>query len=229
MQKKKNSQFKRESVISYTHVRTEVRHEVHVRIEVHNYVDEGLSEAKLVQKIADMQRDFQTTLEQYVKHPKACSSFLENSGHRAVLIHKIIDMEGELQRRITALDQYLNIPTTVNVEKTLDVVKECMDPSCGSNNHVKHGVNKSIDTSCGSDVKAKNVINESMDVDHDPKNLEDLFEEEELVAVDVLMEMIDFDISKDGQLPTQCIKNAIQGCDDVKLCNQRLLILKHKM
>ncbi|GKA92212.1 hypothetical protein Tco_0814137 [Tanacetum coccineum] len=66
------SSFKRKAVISHTHVRTEV----HTCAEVQNYVDEGLSQAELVQKIAAMQRNFQsrkTAFEQYVKPLKISS------------------------------------------------------------------------------------------------------------------------------------------------------------
>ncbi|GKB31964.1 hypothetical protein Tco_0871365 [Tanacetum coccineum] len=144
---------------------TTVLHEVHVCTEVNNYVDEGLSESELVKKIADMQQDFQsriTALEQYVKHPM-----------------KITDMELEFQRHITEIEQYLKIPTSGYVEMT----------SCGSNNHLKHGVNEDMDvdcdlkTSCGSDVNATNVYNQSMDVDHFTKQQDvarkNLFDEEE--------------------------------------------------
>ncbi|GKC84821.1 hypothetical protein Tco_1140538, partial [Tanacetum coccineum] len=70
------------------------------------------------------------------------SSFTENPDNRAALMNKIIDMEVEFQRRITAIEQYLKIPTSSNVEKTSNVVEECIDvdlnPSCGYDNHDNH-------------------------------------------------------------------------------------------
>ncbi|GJU57450.1 hypothetical protein Tco_1235216 [Tanacetum coccineum] len=84
-------------------------------------------------------------------------------------------MELEFQRHITAIEQYLKIPTSGYVEMT----------SCGSNNHLKHGVNEDMDVDylMGSDVNATNVYNQSMDVDHVTKQQDvarkNLFDEEE--------------------------------------------------
>ncbi|GJR82885.1 hypothetical protein Tco_0153670 [Tanacetum coccineum] len=63
---------------------------------------------------------------------KACSSFSVYPGNRAALMHKITYMEGEFERHITIVEQYLKIPTSVNVEKTSTVVEECMDVDYGS-------------------------------------------------------------------------------------------------
>ncbi|GKD39134.1 hypothetical protein Tco_1259341 [Tanacetum coccineum] len=156
--KKKKSQFKRKvvrtEVSREVHVRTEVIHEVHVRTDVHHYVDEGLSVQDLVKKIGDMQREFQsriTAVEQYVNQHKTSSTsndspvdnvfsdtsdfdhdsfsrFTENLVNRAALMNKITDMRADFQRRITAIEQYLKISTSSNVE----------NPSCGSDNHDNH-------------------------------------------------------------------------------------------
>ncbi|GJR03887.1 phospholipase-like protein [Tanacetum coccineum] len=119
------------------------------------------------------------------------SRFTENPDDRAALINKITDMRVDFQRRITAIEQYLKISTSSNVENTsveFDVDNQILDnhsmdfdhdpkilscinnnslslqPSCGSDNHVK--------TSVESDVDNQNVDNHSMDFDHDPKVLE---------------------------------------------------------
>ncbi|GKA43377.1 phospholipase-like protein [Tanacetum coccineum] len=146
-----------------------VSREVHVRTDVHHYVDEGLSVQDLVKKIGDMQREFQspiTAVEQYVNQHKTSSTandspvdnvfsdtrdfdhdslsrFTENLVNRAALMNKITDMRTDFQRRITSIEQYLKISTSSNVEKT----------------------------SFESDVDTKNVDNHSMDFDHDPKDL----------------------------------------------------------
>ncbi|GKA65235.1 hypothetical protein Tco_0764942 [Tanacetum coccineum] len=151
-----------------------VLREVHVSTDVHHYVYEGLSVAELVKKIGDMQRDFQsriTAVEQYVKHHKTSSigndsplnnvfsdtmefnhdsfgSFTENPDHRVALMNKIMNMGVEFQRHITSIKKYLKISTSSNVEKASNVVEECMEvdknPSCGSDNHVKHGDKQSM-------------------------------------------------------------------------------------
>ncbi|GKC52963.1 hypothetical protein Tco_1075708, partial [Tanacetum coccineum] len=95
------------------------------------------------------------------------SRFIENPDDRAALINKITDMRVDFQRFITAIEQYLKISTSFNVEKTSNVVQDCMDvdknPSYGSDNDVK------TSDSVESDVDYQNVDNESMDFDHDPK------------------------------------------------------------
>ncbi|GJV75946.1 phospholipase-like protein, partial [Tanacetum coccineum] len=198
---KKKSRFKRKVISREVHVRTEVRREVQVRTDVHHYVDEGLSVQDLVKKIGDMQREFQsriTAVEQYVNQHKTSSTandspvdnvfsdtrdfdhdsfsrFTENPDDRAALINKITDMRVDFQRRITAIEQYLKISTSSNVEKTSvesDVDNQNVDnhsmdfdhdpkPSCGSDNHVKTSVESYVDN--------QNVDNHSMDFDHDPK------------------------------------------------------------
>ncbi|GKE00051.1 hypothetical protein Tco_1388034, partial [Tanacetum coccineum] len=83
---KKKSRVKHKSVVSHTHVRIEVHHEVDVRTNVHHDVDEGLSVPdayhdveeglsmrEILKKISDMQRDFQsriTSVEQFVNPHK---------------------------------------------------------------------------------------------------------------------------------------------------------------
>nr|GEV95379.1 phospholipase-like protein [Tanacetum cinerariifolium] len=163
---RKKAWFKHKVVSREVHVRTEVRREVQVRTDVHHYVDEGLSVQDLVKKIGDMQWEFKsriTTVEQYVSQHKTSSTandpmimvlailgtlimmFTENPNDRAALINKITDMRVDFQRRITAIEQYLKISTSSNVEKT----------------------------SVESHVDNQNVDNPSMDFDHDPKALEE--------------------------------------------------------
>nr|GEZ51170.1 hypothetical protein [Tanacetum cinerariifolium] len=79
--KKKKSRVKHKSVVSHTHVRTEVHCEVDVRTNVHHDVEEGLSVPELLKKISDMQWDFQsriTAIEQFVNHHKDFGSLTEN-------------------------------------------------------------------------------------------------------------------------------------------------------
>ncbi|GJX75543.1 hypothetical protein Tco_0322354 [Tanacetum coccineum] len=170
-----------------------VSREVHVRNDVHHYVDERLSVQDLVKKIGDMQREFQsriTAVEQYVNQHKTSSTandspvdnvfsdtrnfdhdsfsrFTENPDDRAALINKITDMRVDFQRRITAIEQYLKISTSSNVEKTSNVVQDCMNvdknPSCGFDNHVKTSVESYVDN--------QNVDNHSMDFHQDPRTL----------------------------------------------------------
>ncbi|GKG09748.1 hypothetical protein Tco_0338494, partial [Tanacetum coccineum] len=78
-------------------------------------------------------------------------SLTENPHNRVALMKKIMDMEVEFQRRITSIEDFLKIPRSPNLEKTLNVVAECMS------------VDKNFQPSCGSDVKAGNK--ESMCVD----------------------------------------------------------------
>ncbi|GJR99660.1 hypothetical protein Tco_0316169 [Tanacetum coccineum] len=174
-----------------------VSREVHVRTDVHHYVDEGLSVLDLVKKIGDMQQEFQiriTALEQYVNQHKTSStandgpvnnvftdtrdfdhdsfsSFTDNPDNRVALLNKITYIRVDFQKRITAIEQYLKISTSSNVQK----------PSCGSDNHDNHvklrdkesmHVDRDVKTSFESDVDPKNVDNRSMDVDHDPKVVE---------------------------------------------------------
>ncbi|GJW02134.1 hypothetical protein Tco_1560990 [Tanacetum coccineum] len=104
-------------------------------------------------------------------------SFRENPDHQVALMNKIMNMGVEFQRRITTIKKYLKISTSSNVEKASNVVEECMEvdqnPSCGSDNHVKHGdkqsmyVDRHVKVCCL--LNEKNVDNNSMDVDHDPK------------------------------------------------------------
>ncbi|GJX04364.1 hypothetical protein Tco_0190280, partial [Tanacetum coccineum] len=133
-----------------------------------------LSVEDLLKKIGDMQREFQsriTAVEQYVNQHKTSSTandspvdnmfsdtrdfdhdsfsrFTENPVDRAALMNKITDMRVDFQRRITKIEQYLKISTSSNVEKTSNVVQDCMDvdknPSCESDNHVKDSSNKLI-------------------------------------------------------------------------------------
>ncbi|GJW02132.1 phospholipase-like protein [Tanacetum coccineum] len=162
---KKKLRFKRKVV---SHVRIEVSREVHVRTDVHHYVDEGLSVQDITSSTANdspVDNVFSDTRD--FDHD-SFSRFTENPDDRAALINKITDMWVDFQRRITAIEQYLKISTSSNVEKTSNVVQDCMDvdknPSCGSDNHVK--------TSVESDVDNLNVDNHSMDFHHDPKVLE---------------------------------------------------------
>ncbi|GJX07395.1 phospholipase-like protein [Tanacetum coccineum] len=216
--------------------------EVHVRTDVQHYVDEGLSVAELVKKIADMQQDFQshiTSVEQYVKHHKTSSigydsplnnvfsdtmefdhdsfsSFTENPDNRAALMNKIMDMEVEFQRRITAIEQYLTIPTSSNVEKTSNVVEECIDVDLNSPvyaNTIFDIVLIFIQALEEPHVAGKNFIDEE-DQQFSSKNLEVPLEGEELFAVESLMKMIDFDIPK--ELPTQPMMTeaTVQGCNN---------------
>nr|GFA89330.1 phospholipase-like protein [Tanacetum cinerariifolium] len=175
------------------YVRTEVRRVVHVRIDVHHYVDEGLSLQDLVKIIGDMQQEFQshiTAIEQYVNQHKTSitandslvdnvfsdtsdfdhdsfSRFTKNSVDRAALINNITDMRVDFQRRITAIEEYLKISTSFNVEKTL--VKSDID----NQNVDNHSIDFDHDpkTSFESDVDTKNVDNHSMDIDRNPKVL----------------------------------------------------------
>ncbi|GJX47476.1 hypothetical protein Tco_0272666 [Tanacetum coccineum] len=162
-----------------------------------------LSVQDLLKKIGDMQREFQSRIiavEQYVNQHKTSSTandspvdnvfsdtrdfdhdsfsrFTENPVDRAALMNKITDMRVDFQRRITKIEQYLKISTSSNVEKTSNVVQDCMDvdknPSCGYDNHDNHVKLGYTESMCvDRDVKVchnQNVDNHSMDFDHDPK------------------------------------------------------------
>ncbi|GKD93239.1 hypothetical protein Tco_1373076, partial [Tanacetum coccineum] len=142
----------------------------------------------LVKKIGDMQREFQspiTAVEQYVNQHKTSSTandspvdnvfsdtrdfdhdkFTENLVNRAALMNKITDMRADFQRRITAIEQYLKISTSSNVEKT------SFESDVDTKNVDNHSMDFDHDpkTSFESDVDTNNVDNHSMDVDHDPK------------------------------------------------------------
>ncbi|GKC10220.1 phospholipase-like protein [Tanacetum coccineum] len=108
--KKKKSRVKHKSVVSHTHVRTEVHREVDVRTNVHHDVDEGLS-------VPDVHHDVEE-VEQFVNHHKTSKtgsdshvtnvfsnsmefdlhdfgSLTENPHNRVALIKKITDLELE--------------------------------------------------------------------------------------------------------------------------------------
>ncbi|GJV72018.1 hypothetical protein Tco_1492013 [Tanacetum coccineum] len=131
--KKKKSRVKHKSVVSHTHVRTEVHCEVDVRTNVHHDVDEGLSVPdvhhdveeglsvpELLKKISDMQRDFHSritaTSDSHVTNVFSNSmefdnhdfgSLTENSHNRVALIKKITDMEVELRDTSNVAAEYL--------------------------------------------------------------------------------------------------------------------------
>ncbi|GJW57562.1 putative reverse transcriptase domain-containing protein [Tanacetum coccineum] len=93
------------------------------------------------------------------------SGFTENPVDRAALMNKITDIRVDFQRRVTAIEQYLKISTSSNVEKTSfesDVDTKYMD------NHFMY-FDHDPKTSFESDVDTNNVDNHYMDVDHDPK------------------------------------------------------------
>ncbi|GKD69509.1 hypothetical protein Tco_1323599 [Tanacetum coccineum] len=116
-----------------------------------------------------MQRDFQsriTTVEQFVNHHKDFGSLTENPHNRAALIKKITDMEVEFQRRITSIEDFLKIPRSTNLEKTSNVVAECI-------HRVDLMLRLEIKSLCALIVLLRpHVHNDSMDFDHDPKQNE---------------------------------------------------------
>ncbi|GJT05073.1 ulp1 protease family, C-terminal catalytic domain-containing protein [Tanacetum coccineum] len=179
--KKKKSRVKHKSVVSHTHVRTEVHREVDVRTNVHHDVDEGLSVPdvhhdveeglsvpELLKKISDMQRDFQsriTAVEQFVNHHK--TSKIGSDSHVTNVFSNSMEF-----------DHHDFGSLTKNPHNRVALMKKItnMEPSCGSDvkarNKESMCVDSSIKTSCATDINANNVHKDSMDFDHDPKVVE---------------------------------------------------------
>ncbi|GJW35446.1 hypothetical protein Tco_0058366 [Tanacetum coccineum] len=154
----------------------------------------------------------------FISHTHVCtevcresfSSFTENPDNRAALMNKIMDMEVEFQRRITAIEQYLKIPTSSNVEKTSNVIEECIDVDLNVVEQ-QYVAGKNLIYEFKQQVASKNLINDEEphvagknfideeDQQFSSKNLEVSLKGEELFAVESLMKMIDFDIPKEDQ------------------------------
>nr|GEZ09712.1 ulp1 protease family, C-terminal catalytic domain-containing protein [Tanacetum cinerariifolium] len=148
-------------------------------------------------------------------------SLTENPHNRVALMKKITYMEVEFQIRITSIEDFLKIPRSSNLEKTSNVVAECMsvdkNPSCGSDvnagNKESMCVDSSVKTPCAIDINANNVHNDSIDFDHDSKvsskNCEVPLAGAEKIAVDTLMKIINFDIPKEVQREAKASKYCI--------------------
>nr|GEZ81875.1 hypothetical protein [Tanacetum cinerariifolium] len=91
-------------------------------------------------------------------------------------------------------------------------------------------VDSSVKTSCTTDINANNVHNDSMDFDHDPKlsgpnfimeehqqvsskNCEVLIARAEMIAVNALMKIINFDIPKESPIQPMVIETPVEGCE----------------
>ncbi|GJW90695.1 hypothetical protein Tco_0168248 [Tanacetum coccineum] len=224
-------------VISHTHVRTEVLHESRITA-VEQYVKHHKTSS--IRYDSPLNNVFSDTMR--IDHD------IKNSDNRAALMNKIMDMEVEFQRRITTVKQYLKIPTSSNIEKPScgsdNLVKhgdkESMyvdrdvKTSCVFDLNAKNVDNDYMDVDHDPKVASKNLINdEDLEEPHvagknfideddqqvSSKNLEVPLKGEELFAVRSLMQMIDFDISKEqmhNQLPTQPMMTeaTVQGCNN---------------
>ncbi|GKA01775.1 ulp1 protease family, C-terminal catalytic domain-containing protein [Tanacetum coccineum] len=153
-----------------------------------------LFHASIIGSDSPVNNVFSNTIE--FDHDATFISFMENPHNRFALMKKITDMEVEFPSRITSIEEYLKFSTSHNVEKTSNVVAECMsvdqNPSCGSD--VKAGNKESVyvdcfvKISCATDVNAKNLDNDSMDVDHDPKVIEQQYVEPHLLGPNFIHE-----------------------------------------
>nr|GEV15321.1 hypothetical protein [Tanacetum cinerariifolium] len=196
--------------------KAKVHREVDVCTNVHHDVDEGLSVPdvhhdfeevlsvpEILKKIYDIQHDFQsriTVVEQFVNHHKDLGSLTKNPHNRVALMKKIVDME------------------------TSNVAAECMsvdkNPSCRSDvkarNKESMCVDSSVKTSCATDMNADNALEEPqlsglnfIVEEHQQvlsKNYEIPIAGAEMIVVDSLMKIINFDIPKEVQQEAKASK-----------------------